>query len=137
MKAEHAMGELARVGAGGSSCGMARILGIETSCDETAAAVVEDRTKVLSNIVASQIDVHRKYGGVVPELAEHPGAEHITESWLGEVDVGVRVLLKMGRQLGLEVADLAVQLTDDRYRGLCRGGEGGYDGIRSGELVGA
>ncbi len=48
---------------------MARILGIETSCDETAAAVVEDRTRVLSSVVASQIEIHRRYGGVVPELA--------------------------------------------------------------------
>ena len=38
-------------------------LGIETSCDETAAAVVQDRTKILSNIVLSQIDIHQKYGG--------------------------------------------------------------------------
>ena len=56
---------------------MARILGIETSCDETAAAVVEDRTRVLSNVVASQIEVHRKYGGVVPELASRHHVEAI------------------------------------------------------------
>lgn len=46
-----------------------RILGIETSCDETAAAVVEDGTKVLSSVVHSQIDIHKVYGGVVPEVA--------------------------------------------------------------------
>ena len=46
-----------------------RILGIETSCDETSAAVVEDGTRVLSNIVASQQDLHSKFGGVVPEIA--------------------------------------------------------------------
>ncbi len=51
-----------------------RILGIESSCDETAAAVVVDGRTVLSNVVASQIDVHRKYGGVVPELASR---EHL------------------------------------------------------------
>jgi N6-L-threonylcarbamoyladenine synthase len=45
------------------------VLGIETSCDETAAAVVEDGTRVLSSAVSSQIDVHHRYGGVVPELA--------------------------------------------------------------------
>jgi N6-L-threonylcarbamoyladenine synthase len=45
------------------------ILGIETSCDETSAAVVEDGKRILSNRVASQDDVHRPYGGVVPELA--------------------------------------------------------------------
>jgi N6-L-threonylcarbamoyladenine synthase len=46
-----------------------RVLGIETSCDETAAAVVEDARRVLSNVVSSQIAVHAPYGGVVPELA--------------------------------------------------------------------
>ncbi len=46
-----------------------RVLAIETSCDETAAAVVEDGHLVLSDPVATQIDVHRRYGGVVPELA--------------------------------------------------------------------
>ena len=46
-----------------------RILAIETSCDETAAAIVKDGLVVLSDPIASQIDVHRKYGGVVPELA--------------------------------------------------------------------
>ena len=45
------------------------ILGIESSCDETAAAVVEDGRRVLSNIVASQVEEHRLYGGVVPEIA--------------------------------------------------------------------
>jgi N6-L-threonylcarbamoyladenine synthase len=56
---------------------MPRILAIETSCDETAAAVVEDRCRVLSSIVASQVDVHRKYGGVVPELASRHHVEAI------------------------------------------------------------
>jgi N6-L-threonylcarbamoyladenine synthase len=46
-----------------------RILAIETSCDETAAAVVDRGRTVLSNVVASQIDIHRRYGGVVPEVA--------------------------------------------------------------------
>jgi N6-L-threonylcarbamoyladenine synthase len=48
---------------------MTRILGIETSCDETAAAVVEDGRRILSNVVASQIELHRQYGGVFPEVA--------------------------------------------------------------------
>ena len=52
----------------------ARILGIESSCDETAAAVVEDGARVLSSVVASQLDTHGKYGGVVPELASR---EHL------------------------------------------------------------
>src|SRR5881396_3187593 len=50
------------------------ILGIESSCDETSAALVEDGHKVLSNIVASQIATHRSFGGVVPELASR---EHL------------------------------------------------------------
>jgi len=45
------------------------ILGLETSCDETAAAVVADGTAVLANVIASQIEVHRRFGGVVPEVA--------------------------------------------------------------------
>ncbi len=47
----------------------ARILGIETSCDETAAAVVEDGRRILTNVVASQADLHAQYGGVFPEVA--------------------------------------------------------------------
>jgi N6-L-threonylcarbamoyladenine synthase len=46
-----------------------RVLGIETSCDETAAAVVEDGSAIISNVVASQIEIHARYGGVVPEVA--------------------------------------------------------------------
>jgi tRNA N6-adenosine threonylcarbamoyltransferase len=53
-----------------------RILGIESSCDETAAAVVADGLEVLSNVVASQIEIHKKYGGVVPELASR---EHLRQ----------------------------------------------------------
>src|SRR4030042_479759 len=46
-----------------------KILGIETSCDETAAAVVEDGTTILSNQIASQVEIHARYGGIVPEVA--------------------------------------------------------------------
>ena len=53
---------------------MALILAIESSCDETAAAVLEDETRVLSSVIASQLAVHSKYGGVVPELASR---EHL------------------------------------------------------------
>lgn len=59
-----------------------KILGIESSCDETACAVVEDGRRVLSNIVASQIDEHRLYGGVVPEIASRRHAENIL--WVAE-----------------------------------------------------
>ena len=54
-----------------------KILGIESSCDETAAAVVEDGRKVLSNAVATQIEEHKLYGGVVPEIASRRHAEAI------------------------------------------------------------
>ena len=53
------------------------ILGIETSCDETAASVVEDGRRVLSDVVASQQELHRKYGGVVPEIASRAHIEAI------------------------------------------------------------
>ena len=46
-----------------------KILGIETSCDETAAAVVADGVKILSNQIASQVEIHARYGGIVPEVA--------------------------------------------------------------------
>ena len=54
-----------------------KILAIESSCDETAAAVVEDGRKVLSSVVASQVEEHRLYGGVVPEIASRRHAEAI------------------------------------------------------------
>jgi len=54
-----------------------RILGIESSCDETAAAIVEDGHRLLSNVVNSQIDIHALYGGVVPEIAARSHIEVI------------------------------------------------------------
>ena len=68
------------------------VLGIETSCDETAAALVEDGRRILSNVVASQVDVHSVYGGVVPELASREHAANINHivdlclerAWKGE-----------------------------------------------------
>lgn len=55
-----------------------KILGIESSCDETAAAVVEDGRKVLSNIIATSLEEHKLYGGVVPEIASRRHAENIS-----------------------------------------------------------
>ena len=55
-----------------------RVLGIESSCDETAAAVVVDGRTVLSNVVASQVEEHKLYGGVVPEIASRRHAEAIS-----------------------------------------------------------
>ena len=54
-----------------------RILGIETSCDETAAAVVEDGVRVLSSVVSTQYELHRRFGGVVPEIACRAHIEHV------------------------------------------------------------
>lgn len=56
---------------------MTRILAIETSCDETAAAVIENGTRILSNIIASQTDLHAQYGGVFPEVASRKHIEVI------------------------------------------------------------
>ncbi len=56
-----------------------KILGIETSCDETAAAIVEDGHKVISNVVYTQIPLHQPYGGVVPEIASRAHVEKISE----------------------------------------------------------
>ncbi len=67
-----------------------KILAIESSCDETACAVVEDGVKVLSNIVASQIEEHKLYGGVVPEIASRRHTEnicHVVKSALSEASV--------------------------------------------------
>ena len=57
-----------------------RILGIETSCDETSASVVEDGKLVLSNIISSQIEIHKEYGGVVPEIASRHHIKNITNN---------------------------------------------------------
>jgi len=54
------------------------VLGIETSCDETSVAVVLDGKKVLSNVVLSQIDIHKEYGGVVPEIASREHVKGVT-----------------------------------------------------------
>src|SRR5436309_4388488 len=72
-----------------------RILGIESSCDETAAAVVSDGREILSSVVASQVDVHRKYGGVVPELA---ASEHLRQI--------VPVVREALAQAGLKLEDV-------------------------------
>src|SRR6185436_2135539 len=56
-----------------------RILGIETSCDETAAAVVDDGRVVVSSVVSSQVDLHARYGGVVPEIASRAHVELVND----------------------------------------------------------
>lgn len=71
------------------------ILGIESSCDETAAAVVADGCRILSNIVASQIAIHRNFGGVVPEIASR---EHLRQI--------VPVVREAVNQAGISLSDL-------------------------------
>ena len=58
-------------------CIILRVLGIETSCDETSAAVIADGNKILSNVISSQISIHQPYGGVVPEIASRKHLENI------------------------------------------------------------
>ena len=54
------------------------ILGIETSCDETAASIVRNGREIVSNVVASQIESHKRFGGVVPEIASRHHVEQMT-----------------------------------------------------------
>ena len=63
-------------------------LGIETSCDETSIAVVADGRKILSNIISSQIDVHTKFGGVVPEIASRHHLQNINDVLEAALDEG-------------------------------------------------
>ena len=54
------------------------VLGIESSCDETAVAIVKNRKEILSSVVATQIDVHKEFGGVIPEVASRMHIEQIS-----------------------------------------------------------
>ena len=54
------------------------VLGIESSCDETAVAIVKNRKEILSSVVATQIDVHKEFGGVIPEVASRIHVENIS-----------------------------------------------------------
>ena len=66
------------------------ILGIETSCDETAAAVVTDDGRVLSSVVSSQADLHARFGGVVPEIASRRHLELVAPVVRDALAVGGR-----------------------------------------------
>ena len=78
------------------------ILAIETSCDETAASIIKDGTDIVSNVVSSQIDSHKRFGGVVPEIASRHHVEQITI-----------VIEECLTQAGMEPADLtAVAVTE-------------------------
>ena len=95
-----------------------RILGIESSCDETAASVVEDGTRLISNVVRTQIDIHTVYGGVVPEIAARSHIEVVNAvidqaltdaklSW-GDID-GIAVTYAPGLSGSLLVGTLAAR----------------------------
>ncbi|WP_077624181.1 tRNA (adenosine(37)-N6)-threonylcarbamoyltransferase complex transferase subunit TsaD [Sediminibacillus massiliensis] len=78
------------------------ILGIETSCDETAAAIVKNGTEIVANVVASQIESHKRFGGVVPEIASRHHVEQIT-----------MVLEETFQKAGLTIDDMdAVTVTE-------------------------
>jgi len=72
-----------------------KILAIETSCDETSAAVVKNGREVLSNIISSQIDIHKRFGGVVPEVASRKHLENISPV-IDEALLSAGVKLKLG-----------------------------------------
>ena len=79
------------------------ILGLESSCDETAAAVIKNGRTVLSNVISSQIDIHKEYGGVVPEIASRKHIERINtviEKALKEAGVGLKDLDAIGVTYG-------------------------------------
>ena len=104
--------------------------------DHGVFASRRDRDRRRAGVVPARLGAGIAFG-VVPELTERPGAEHFTESWLGEVDPGVRVLLKAGSEVCFEFADVAVQFSDDTDQcphgcPVCVG-----DRARSGELAGA
>lgn len=54
------------------------VLAVESSCDETSVAVIKNGTEILSNVVASQIESHKRFGGVVPEVASRHHVESVT-----------------------------------------------------------
>jgi N6-L-threonylcarbamoyladenine synthase len=100
------------------------VLGIETSCDETSAAVVRDGREILSNVVASQIALHRPYGGVVPELASRHHLEVIdiliTES-LNEAGVRLDDIAGVAATCGPGLASsLLIGLTAGKAIALAR-----------------
>lgn len=80
------------------------VLGIETSCDETAAAIVKNGREIVANVVASQMESHQRFGGVVPEIASRHHVEQIT-----------LVLEETMKQANMDISQLdAIAVTEDR-----------------------
>ena len=100
-----------------------KILAIESSCDETAAAVVEDGRRVLSSVVASQVNEHRLYGGVVPEIASRRHAEAIVpvvRQALEQADVGLGELDAIGVTYGPGLVGALLAHLSGVVGSLCR-----------------
>ena len=105
------------------------ILAIESSCDETAAAVVKNGREVLSNVISSQIDLHTLYGGVVPEIASRKHVENIdgvikkaladADMTLEEMDAPVT---EFDDQLWISMVDHVVVHSKDDIRVVYRDG---------------
>jgi len=79
------------------------VLGLETSCDETSAAVVADGRTILSNVISSQIDLHQKFGGVVPEIASRKHIENVipvVHQALAEAGAGLKDFAAIGVTYG-------------------------------------
>ncbi|MFP4500658.1 MAG: tRNA (adenosine(37)-N6)-threonylcarbamoyltransferase complex transferase subunit TsaD [Candidatus Hydrogenedentota bacterium] len=91
---------------------MTRVLGIETSCDETGVAVVDDAGGVIVNEVASQIDVHREFGGVVPEIASRQHTQIISQ-------LVARAMDKAGGEVDAVAATAGPGLMGSLLVGLC------------------
>ena len=85
------------------------VLGIETSCDETAAAVVDDGRTIRSSVVASQADLHARFGGVVPEVASRAHVEVID-------DVIAEALVEAGHRSSRDI-DVVAAVPRARSRG--------------------
>lgn len=104
------------------------ILAIESSCDETAAAVIKNGREVLSNVVSTQIAIHQKFGGVVPEVASRKHMEYINI-----------VISEALEQAQLSLQDINCGGSDLRSRigRLFTGGGGGSEsvGVRCGQAL--
>ena len=100
------------------------ILAIESSCDETAASVVKNGRTILSNVISSQIELHKLYGGVVPEIASRKHIEKVNqviEEALKEADVTLDDLDAIGVTYGPGlVGALLVGVAEDKSHCLCQ-----------------
>ena len=108
-----------------------RILGIETSCDETAAAVIEDGRLILSSIVASQVDLHAKYGGVFPEVASRQHIKSIygiIDQALQQAHLGLKDIDTIAATYGPGLAGSLV-VGVNAAKGLCLAGNIPFIGI--------